>query len=189
MAIIKKRLILIIAISLFGCQVLESATEKRVTLPQSKIALELPETWRRSFDGTDDILLFYHGFKFQKIRIREIRNRYYVDEKKQMMKTIRVPQDLELWLKEIQPNNVHWKDKIVIESGPSIKGQYRGWQLLESYKIPNGLTYKELHYAYLTQESILHFSYTAVARHYFDRDLQTFEDILHSLKTHQLKPS
>ncbi len=70
----------------------------------------------------------------------------------------------------------------VIENAPAgIDGQ-AGFKILFSYQDKKGTPFKTLYYGFISGDSFYNLRYCAAMRHYFEKDLATFEQIISSFQ-------
>lgn len=151
--------------------------------PSFRIAIHVPSGWHRFYDGTDDLLISHDGLTLQNIRIRDVS----FEEKKAgegpMVSSSMSPQDLVEWVLNSSPGDVQLENRQILESVSSTLGGNSGTKILLSGETPKGLRYKQLHYVYFLNSRVHVFSFTAVARHYFERDEPVFEKIRMSFQS------
>ncbi len=70
----------------------------------------------------------------------------------------------------------------VIENAPAIIDGHEGFKILFTYKDKNGSTFKTLYYGFISGDSFFNLRYNAAMRHYFEKDIADFEQILSSFK-------
>ncbi|MGP0592814.1 hypothetical protein ACTRXD_09795 [Nitrospira sp. T9] len=142
-----------------------------------QVTTDIPPDWRRFYDGSDDLLISYDGLTLQNIRIREVSLEELIPEVNNEKLSDMAPNDLIAWVNNSSPGNISILKIEVLESVPSTLNGINGKRLLVSGESHKGLRYKQLHYVYFQESRVYIFSFTAVARHYFDRDEPVFEKI------------
>lgn len=70
----------------------------------------------------------------------------------------------------------------VVENTPARISGFPGFRVVFTYKNKDGLRLKSVFYGFIADEWFYGIHYTAALRHYFDKDLKTFERILKSLQ-------
>jgi hypothetical protein len=70
----------------------------------------------------------------------------------------------------------------VLENSPATIDQHEGFRLIFTYKNREGLKFRTVYYGALTGEYFYSIRYNAAERHYFDKDIEIFEEVLKSLK-------
>ncbi len=68
----------------------------------------------------------------------------------------------------------------VIENAPAGIDGHAGFKILFTYKDKKGSQFKTLYYGFVSADSFFNLRYCAAARHYFEKDLATFEQIISS---------
>lgn len=167
-----------LAFLLIGCPYhIWEPVSPEVHFPSFRVAIDIPPGWHRFYDGTDDLLISHDGLTLQNIRIRDIS----LDETKPGVGPTVGPnistQELAGWVVSSSPGNVQVEKRKILESAPSTLNGINGKRLLVSGESHKGLRYKQLHYVYFQEGRVYIFSFTAVSRHYFDRDEPVFEKI------------
>jgi hypothetical protein len=70
----------------------------------------------------------------------------------------------------------------LIENIPTTVGGKPGFRLLYSWKTKDRLRLKRVQYGFVDGKLVYRLIYQAAARHYFDRDLATFERVRESFR-------
>ena len=70
----------------------------------------------------------------------------------------------------------------VIENAPAMIDGHDGFKILFTYKDKKGSTFKTLYYGFISGDSFFNLRYNAAMRHYFEKDIADFEQILSSFK-------
>ena len=142
-----------------------------------QVTTDIPPGWHRFYDGSDDLLISYDGLTLQNIRIREVSLEESIPEVNNEKLSDMAPDDLIAWVNNSSPGNISILKIEVLEATPSTLNGINGRRLLVSGESHKGLRYKQLHYVYFQEGRVYIFSFTAVSRHYFDRDEPVFEKI------------
>jgi hypothetical protein len=144
-------------------------------------SVELPQGWMRSDTGKD-MLLTKDGVLLQNIVIE----RMAVDEefkhtKRKLSREV-LPQDAA----NIIIDNIGSDQEVlnfeVIENNPVEINESPGFKIVYMYKNKDGLRFKRIYYGFVNGEWFYGISYTAALRHYFEKDLKSFEEIFKSFK-------
>ena len=77
----------------------------------------------------------------------------------------------------------------VIENIPASINGHDGFQIVFTYKNKDGLRLKTIYYGFIVGEWFYAIRYTAANRHYFAKDLETFEKILNSFRLLKSQPA
>ncbi len=70
----------------------------------------------------------------------------------------------------------------LIENVPASVATHPGFRLIFSARDAGGLREKNVFYGFLSGEWFYYLRFTAAERHYFDRDLETFEEVVRSFR-------
>lgn len=70
----------------------------------------------------------------------------------------------------------------LLENVPATVAGKSGFRLVYTWKTKEGLAVKRVHYGFQDGKWVYRLIYQAAARHYFDRDLQTFERVRESFR-------
>lgn len=66
----------------------------------------------------------------------------------------------------------------ILESAPAVVDGHDGFRLLYSYRNQQGLLLKTAYYGFIHDRTYYSLRFTAPQRHYFEKDIRTFEAIL-----------
>lgn len=93
-----------------------------------------------------------------------------------------LPQEAaEIVLDDVRANS-QIVDLHILENGPAIVAGTPGFKLTFTYQEKSGLTRQAIIYGTLGKDMLVTLSYDAVKRHYFQKDLATFEKAKDSLR-------
>ena len=70
----------------------------------------------------------------------------------------------------------------VLENIPTEISGFSGFRLVFTYKNEDGLRTKSIFYGFMKDEWFYCIGYNSAARHYFEKDLETFKEVLKSFK-------
>lgn len=70
----------------------------------------------------------------------------------------------------------------VIENTPAIINGHAGFKILFTYKDKKGSMFKTLYYGFISDNTFFNLRYNAAMRHYYDKDIADFQQILDSFK-------
>ena len=76
----------------------------------------------------------------------------------------------------------------IIENVPTRIDEHDGFRVVFTYKDKDGLMLKTIYYGFLAGERFYNIRYTAVKRHYFEKDIETFEKVMDSFKLIEAPP-
>jgi hypothetical protein len=160
-------------------------------LPTDQVWVDWPSEWMtfRPAEKDEDankegtlILLSKDGFNLQTMKLtkRSLGMEFKYTQKK--LTTGILPQEAA----EIVLDNVKANPQIVdlhiMENGPAIVAGTPGFKLNFTYQEKSGLTRQSIIYGTLDRDMLVMLSYDAVKRHYFQKDVATFEKAKDSLR-------
>jgi hypothetical protein len=179
-----KRLFLAIAVLInliAGCAVWENvggAYQRR----DFAFQVELPMGWHRHIPSKDSLVLTRDGLLLQRIDIaRLFCDQVTTNTKRKVGKGM-----LPLEVAEVIIDDFRSSQEIsnfqIIESLPNIVGGYPGFKITYSYQSKDNLRRTETYYGALVDQWYYFLMYKAPTRHYYNRDLLTFEKLKASFK-------
>mgnify|MGYP002750001071 CR=1 FL=1 len=101
---------------------------------------------------------------------------------KKKLKRGMLPQEsAEVILDEIRADNniINFE---LIQNGPATIDGHAGFKILFTYQDKDGSTFKTLYYGFINGNIFYNLRYSAAKRHYFQKDLKTFEMFLDSFR-------
>lgn len=133
-------------------------------------------------DGDSYLCITRDGIPLQNIII----NRRSVDDefkhtKRKLSKDMLPQEAAEVILDNISSDQTVLNLK-VLENKPAEINGFPGFRLVFMYKNEDGLRSKSIFYGFLKGEWFYSIGYNSAARHYFEKDLETFEKVLKSFK-------
>ena len=72
--------------------------------------------------------------------------------------------------------------KYLIENAPAVIDGHAGFKILFTYQDKKGSEFKTLYYGFINGDSFFNLRYNAATRHYFEKDIADFKQILNSFK-------
>ena len=144
-------------------------------------SVELPQGWMRWNKG-DQLLITRDGVPLQNIQIV----RQNIDEplkhtKKKLSKTMLPQEAAEVILDNVASNN-DISEFAIVENTPLTINGMSGFKAIYSYKTKDGLKVKSVYCGVIQDQWFYGINYNAPERHYFDKDIKTFENVLESFK-------
>jgi hypothetical protein len=70
----------------------------------------------------------------------------------------------------------------VIENAPAAVDGHAGFRILFTYTDKKKSQFKTLYYGFIDADSFYNLRYCAAARHYFEKDIASFDQIINSFK-------
>ena len=170
-------------ISLFLITGCASVAQERSlkNLPENEFSVEIPEGWWKP-KHIDKYLITKDGVFLQYVLIQQRPiDRPYRNTKKKLNKGMLPQEAAGVIVDEIASDRrIHSFN--VIENAPAIIDGREGFKILFTYKDKKGSTFKTLYYGFISGDSFYNLRYNAAIRHYFEKDITTFEQILSSFR-------
>ena len=174
---IKGSLYLLFAFILCGCVSTWVAVGGNYKSGSENYTVELPEGWRQYTPAKDKLLITKDGFTLQRIQIMRLKIDAELPHTKKKFEKGMLPQEAA----EVVIDNFRSNPKIlnqnIIANTPAQIGGHPGFKIVYSYQNKSGLNKKGVFYGLLTSEWWYEIIYEAPERHYFPKDLPTFEKI------------
>jgi hypothetical protein len=175
--------LLFLLISLFFIPGCASVAQERSlkNLPNSDFSVEIPEGWWKP-KHIDKYLITKDGVFLQYVLIQQRPiDRPYRNTKKKLNKRMLPQEAAGVIIDEIASDRRIYNFN-VIENAPAIIDGREGFKILFTYKDKKDSTFKTLYYGFISGDSFYNLRYNAAMRHYFEKDISTFERILSSFK-------
>lgn len=173
-------LLVVITFVLAGCAPW-ARTGGPYTASRENMALDLPDGWMRL--NTDDYLIITRdGLSLQNILVERVGvEDTLTHTKKKFSKGMLPIEAAEVLLDNVASNtNVHGFQ--VKENKPAKIAGKQGFKAIYSYRTDDGLKKKGVMYGFMQGDWCYVLQYVAPQRHYFDRDLKTFEQVVTSAR-------
>jgi hypothetical protein len=175
-----KKALLMILLVVMGC-VPWIQTGGLYTSKKHNFSVELPQGWMRS-NTSEYMLITRDGVILQNIAIK----RRAVDEefehtKRKLSKGI-LPQEAAAVIIDNINSDQEVLNFKVIENIPVEINESPGFKVVYTYKNKDGLRSKRIYYGAVDGEWFYSISYAAALRHYFEKDLTSFEELFKSFK-------
>ena len=177
----KKLLLLLISLGLiFGCAA--SANKRSLNdLPKSDFSVEIPAGWwkpqyvNKYFITKDGPFLQYVLIQQRPI------DQPFKNTKKKLRKRMLPLESAGIIIDEIASDR-NITNFNVIENTPAIIDGHAGFKILFTYKDKKGSMFKTLYYGFISDNTFFNLRYNAATRHYYDKDIVDFQQILNSFK-------
>lgn len=151
-------------------------------LPEYGFDVTLPSGWYRAMRAEDMLLITRDGTLLQHIRIQRVAVDAELKHTKRKFGATMSPLEVaEVELDEHR-SDAGLADFTVEENAPAMVGGRRGFKLVYSARTKDGLRLKRAHYGFVDGKWVYRLIYQAAARHYFEKDLATFEQVRESFK-------
>ncbi len=147
-----------------------------------KVEIHLPEEWHRFRDSSGDIILTKYGLALQTIRLSKTFLSDLNENATKKLVPSALPHEVGNWISERFLASTHFMNQRIEKIEVATIDKHPGYQLTLSYRSPEGLTYHVLQYGYLHKEILFRLTYEAVAREYFERDIESFQQVLASYR-------
>ncbi len=150
-------------------------------LPDNDFAVEIPEGWWKP-KHIDKYLITKDGVFLQYVLIQQRPiDRPYRNTKKKLNKGMLPQEAAGVIIDEIASDRRIYNFN-VIENAPAIIDGREGFKILFTFKDKKGSSFKTLYYGFIRGDSFYNLRYNAAMRHYFEKDITDFEQILSSFK-------
>jgi len=177
----RKKLLFVILIFMMGC-----AHGVQNGDSTHNFAVKIPKGWWR-LDTDKYFLITKNNPYLQYALIQERPIDKAFRHTKRILKRGMLPQEsADVILDEISADNniINFE---LIENMPATINGHEGFKILFTYQDKDGSTFKTLYYGFIKGNIFYNLRYTAAKRHYFQKDLKTFENILDSFRIIELK--
>jgi hypothetical protein len=101
---------------------------------------------------------------------------------KKRLKSDMLPQEAAEVLADEMLSDQNLRNIQIIENTPAKVNGSEAFKLVLTYADPEGRTYKTVYYGFLQGDFLYSLRFTAAGNEYFERDLGTFEAMLHSFR-------
>jgi len=171
------------AILMAGCATASfTAVSGKLALLDQGLDVSLPEGWYRAEAVREALLLTRDGPQLQFIYLQRVSLDKELSHTKRKFARGMLPRDaVELEAENLRANQAAI-DFGLLEKAPVIVAGQPGFRLVYTWKTKEGLRLKAVHYGVLHGNGLYRLIYQAAARHYFDRDLETFERVRESFR-------
>ncbi len=175
-----KKVVLILLIFAVGC-----APWMRVggtyTSAYNDYSVELPEQWMR-LNTKEYLLITRDGVMLQHILIERIHVNDALKHTKKQFRHGMLPHEAAEVLLDNKRTNPDILNLKVIRNVPTRVGGFPGFKAVYSHKNKDGLKFRTVFYGFMADEEFFGISYTAAKRHYYGKDLETFEKVVKSFR-------
>ena len=172
--------LLIFILLIFSCA---SAAQERSLkkLPDADFSVDIPDGWWKP-EYTSKYLLTKDGPYLQYVLIQKRPlNKPFRYTKKEIRRGM-LPQEAAGIIIDELASDRYLMNFSVIENTPATVDRHAGFKILFTYKDKKGSQFKTLYYGFISANSFYNLRYCAAARHYFEKDIADFEQIINSFK-------
>jgi len=149
--------------------------------------IELPEGWMRLADS-ETMLASRDGIFLQRIDARTRKIEEPLGSTRKKLNPAMPPREVADAVRDAIGSSASVQEMKVLENIPAELDGRPGFKLVFAYTDRDGLKMKSVVYGALAGDSLYELSYRAPGRHYFDRDLETFEQVRSSFRIRALPP-
>jgi len=172
--------LLICLLFLFNCV---SATQERSLkkLPNADFSVDIPVGWWKP-EYTGKYLLTKDGPYLQYVLIqqRPLNKAFRYTKKK--IRPGMLPQEAAGIIIDELASDRYLMNFSVIENAPTTVDGHAGFRILFTYTDKKKSQFKTLYYGFINADSFYTLRYCAAARHYFEKDIASFDQIINSFK-------
>jgi hypothetical protein len=159
-----------------------TAVGGKLAFSQQGFEVDLPQGWYQAREAGDALLVTRDGLLLQFIRIERVSGEQeLLHTKKKFTRGMQAQEGAELEVDELRSSPEVFNFEL-IENIPTTVGGKPGFRLLYSWKTKDRLRLKRVQYGFVDGKLVYRLIYQAAARHYFDRDLATFERVRESFR-------
>ena len=177
-----KNILAVIIFLLFITGCASVAQERSLkNLPDNDFLVKVPEGWWKP-KHINKYLLTKDGAFLQYVLIQQRPIDYpYRHTKKRLNKGM-LPQEASGIIIDEIASDRRILNFNVIENVPAVIDGHDGFKILFTYKDKKGSTFKTLYCGFISGDSFFNLRYNAAMRHYFEKDIADFEQILNSFR-------
>lgn len=170
---------------LAGCAPFVLASGKQ-TLTEYEFEVTVPEGWYRAMrapgtlEAPEGLVLTRDGLVLQQIRVERAAVEKELKFTKRKFDVNLPPHEVAEIELDGHRSNPNVFNLTVQENVPATVDGRRGYQIVYTWQTKDGYRLKRIQYGFLEGKWVYRLVYQAAARHYFDRDLATFEKLRES---------
>ena len=142
-------------------------------------SVDIPSHWMQ-LDTDRDLLLSRDGPFLQYILVQQSSvDRSFQNTKKRFREGMLPQEAAEVVVADMTSDRA-LRNFHLLASDPVCVDGHDGFRLVFTYQNPDGLTYKTIYYGFIAGGTYYSIRYNAAERHYFEKDLGTFQQVLGS---------
>ncbi len=171
---------LICLLFIFSC--VSAAQERSLKkLPDADFTVEIPDGWWKP-EYISKYLITKDGPFLQYVLIQKRPLDKTFKHTKKKIRSGMLPQEAAGIIIDELASDRYLMNFKVIENAPASIDGHAGFKILFSYQDKKGSPFKTLYYGFISGDSFYNLRYCAAMRHYFEKDIATFEQIISSFK-------
>jgi hypothetical protein len=151
------------------------------TPSSGRYTVQLPRGWMR-LQHEEHVVSSRDGIFLQRIDVALEGTGKPIGPTKKVVAKGMLPQEVAEVVQDAIASSPGMQGMTVLENSPASLDGRPGFKLVVGYKDRDGLKMRAVVYGALAGESLYQLTYRAPARYYFDRDLQTFEQVRSTFK-------
>ncbi len=172
--------LLVCMLFIFSC--VSAAQERSLKkLPEADFSVDIPDGWWTP-ESISKFLYTKDGPYLQYVLIQQRPlDRTFRYTKKKIRRGM-LPQDAAGIIIDELASDRYLMNFSVIENTPATVDGHAGFKILSTYEDQKESQFKTLYYGFISGDFFYNIRYCAAARHYFEKDLASFEQIMTSFK-------
>jgi len=152
-----------------------------MNLPDADFSVDIPDGWWKP-EYTNKYLLTKDGPYLQYVLIQQRPlNKAFRYTKKKIRRGM-LPQEAAGIIIDELASDRYLMNFSVIENAPATVDGHAGFKILFTYTDKKGSQFKTLYFGFVSPDSFFNLRYCAAARHYFEKDIAAFDQIINSFK-------
>ena len=184
-------LVLMLSFAVSGCATAWTPLEEGQQAPDASYKIEFPKGWlkfdstmtKRMIDPLDKgVTITREGTMLQNIKVGFMELEQAFPNTKKTLNEKMLPQEAA----EVVADNFRMAEGVlefnVLENVPADVGGHPGFKILLEYKIDSRLWLRRMFYGTILNNRFYFLQYHAPRRHYFERDLETFQKVVDSFQ-------
>lgn len=179
----KRRAILLLPLLLFaGCATAKwSQVGGEYKNEPRNFAVDLPHGWMK-LNAQENLSATRDGFALQAIAIGRVEADKPLPTTKKTLKKGMLPQEAAEVIIDAFSSDPDFLNLKILENVPAKVAGHPGFRGVWTYRLTDGLGKKTLFYGFFANDGYYYIRYTAAQRYYYDRDLETFENVVRSFR-------
>jgi len=177
-----KKLISLLICLLFLSSCVSAAQERSLKeLPDADFSVDIPDGWwKREYTGKYMLTKDEPYQQYVLIQQRPLTKAFRYTKKK--IRRGMLPQEAAGIIIDELASDRYLMNFSVIENAPATVDGHAGFRILFTYTDKKKSQFKTLYYGFINADSFYTLRYCAAARHYFEKDMASFDQIISSFK-------